>query len=91
MGKAVIVADANRAEAGLWAREKFGITAFVLDDAFQHRRVRHDLDIVCIDATNPFGNGKILPSGILREPLKNLKRADAVVITRANLVEDLHI
>ncbi len=92
LGKAVIIADANRAEAGRWAREKFGITAFVLDDAFQHRKVKRDLDIVCIDATNPFGNGKVLPAGILREPLKNLKRASAIVITRANLIgkiEDL--
>jgi tetraacyldisaccharide 4'-kinase len=82
-----VIADRNRAGAGIWARENLGITAFVLDDAFQHRRVRRDLDIVCVDATNPFGNGKILPGGILREPLSSLKRADAVVITRANLVE----
>lgn len=89
LGKAVIIADANRVSAGLWAREKFGITVFVLDDAFQHRKVKRDLDIVCIDATNPFGNGKVLPSGILREPLKNLKRAGAIVITRANLAENI--
>jgi tetraacyldisaccharide 4'-kinase len=88
-GKAVIVADANRVSAGLWAREKFGITAFVLDDAFQHRKVKRDLDIVCIDATNPFGNKNVLPAGILREPLENLKRADAIVITRANLIEEI--
>ena len=88
-GNAVIVADANRAAAGAFAREKFGITAFVLDDAFQHRRVRRGLDIVLIDATNPFGSGKTLPSGILREPLENLKRADAIVITRANLTENI--
>jgi len=86
LGKAVIVADANRVSAGNWARERFGITAFVLDDAFQHRRVRRDINIVTIDATNPFGNGKLLPAGILREPLENLKRADAIVVTRANLV-----
>lgn len=89
LGKAAVVADANRVAAALWAREKFGITAFVLDDAFQHLRAERDLDIVCVDATNPFGNGKTLPTGILREPLKNLRRADAVVITRANLVRDL--
>lgn len=89
LGKAVVVADANRAKAGIWAREKFDITAFILDDAFQHLRVKRDLDIVCIDATNPFGSGKILPQGILREPLKNLQRADAIVITRANLTENI--
>ncbi|MGI8641574.1 MAG: tetraacyldisaccharide 4'-kinase [Pyrinomonadaceae bacterium] len=89
LGKAIIVADANRVSAGNWAREKFGITTFVLDDAFQHRKVKRDLDIVTIDATNPFGNKKLLPSGILRESLENLKRADAVVITRANLSKDI--
>ena len=89
LGKAIVIADKNRAEAGLWAREKFGITAFILDDGFQHLRVRRDLNIVCIDATNPFGNGKVLPGGILREPLQNLKRADAIVITRANLAKNL--
>lgn len=91
LGKAVVVADANRAAAGIWAREKFGVTAFVLDDAFQHRKVRRDCDIVTVDATNPFGSGKLLPAGILREPLENLKRADAIVITRANLVEENQI
>lgn len=89
--KAIIVADANRFEAGKWARENFDITAFVLDDAFQHRRVRRDLDLVCIDAANPFGNKKVLPFGTLREPLKNLKRADAIIITRANLLEEKQI
>ncbi len=83
------MADANRVEAGLWAKNEFGITALVLDDAFQHLKIRRDLDIVTIDATNPFGNGKLLPAGILREPLENLKRADVFIITRANLVENV--
>jgi tetraacyldisaccharide 4'-kinase len=86
LGKSIVVANANRVTAANWAREKFGITYFVLDDAFQHLRVVRDLDVVCIDATNPFGNGKTLPEGILREPLENLKRADAIVITRGNLI-----
>lgn len=89
LGKAIVVANANRLAAGNWAGEQFGITVFVLDDAFQHRRVKRDLDVVCIDATNPFGNGVTLPTGTLRESLNNLKRADAIVITRANLIEDV--
>ncbi len=89
LGKAVVIADADRVRAGNWAREKFGVTAFVLDDAFQHLRAKRDLDVVTIDATNPFGNRKLLPFGILREPLQNLKRADAIVVTRANLVETI--
>ncbi len=89
IGKAVVVADADRIAAAEWALEKFGVTAFVLDDGFQHRRVKRDLDIVCIDATDPFGGGEVLPAGGLREPLANLRRADAVVITRSNFAEDI--
>lgn len=85
LGKAAVMADANRLVAAIWARQNLGTSTFVLDDAFQHRRVRRDLDVVLIDATNPFGNGKTLPFGILREPLKNLRRADLIIISRANL------
>lgn len=87
LGKAVVIADADRVAAGKWAFKKFGITVFILDDAFQHLKVNRDLDVVVIDATNPFGNRQTLPTGILREPLENLERADLVVITRANLVK----
>jgi tetraacyldisaccharide 4'-kinase len=86
-GIAKVIADANRVRAGLWAIENFQTTLFILDDAFQHFKIERDLDIVLIDSTNPFGNGKLLPAGILREPLTNLKRADAVVITRTNLTQ----
>ena len=91
LGISAIIADAKRVEAGNWARENLKITAFVLDDGFQHLQVKRDLDIVCVDATNPFGNGKVLPQGILRESLPNLKRADAIVITRANLIDEKQI
>jgi tetraacyldisaccharide 4'-kinase len=88
-GKAVIVADANRAEAGKWALAEFGVTVFILDDGFQHLRLRRDLDLVLLDATNPFGNGKMLPAGVLRESVHSLKHADAVIITRTNLAADV--
>lgn len=87
VGKAAVIADANRYAAGKWRTENLGATVFILDDGFQHRKLRRDLDIVTIDATNPFGNGKPLPFGRLREPLENLSRADALVITRSNLAE----
>ena len=87
--KAVIVADADRVAAARWAKEKFEMTAFVLDDGFQHRRVKRDLDVVCINAASPFGNSKMLPAGTLREPLENLRRADVIVFTRANLAKDI--
>lgn len=91
LGKSAVVADANRTEAGKWAREKLNSTVFILDDGFQHLRVRRDLDIVCVDATNPFGNETTLPAGILREPLKNLSRAGVFVVTRADLVDEIRI
>lgn len=86
LGKALVIADADRVSAAKWARRKFGVTAFVLDDGFQHRKAKRDLDIVCIDATDPFGGGKMLPAGRLREPAANLRRADIVIITRAHLI-----
>ena len=62
--------------------EKKGINCFVLDDGFQHLQLARDLDIVMIDAANPFGGGRALPSGRLREPVSALRRADIVVIHR---------
>lgn len=88
MGKSVIIADKKRFEAGKWAIENLGITTFILDDGFQHIQLKRDLDIVCIDATNPFGNYKLLPAGILRESLNSLQRSDVIVITRANLIKN---
>lgn len=88
IGKAWVLADADRVAAARWAKDEFGITAFVLDDGFQHRRARRDLDIVCIDATDAFGGERLLPAGRLREPLRGLQRASAFVITRAELVPD---
>lgn len=61
---------------------------FLLDDGFQHRRLQRDLDIVVIDAANPFGNAKLLPRGILREPLAALSRADIFVLTRTDIGRD---
>ena len=62
------------------------IDIFLLDDGFQHRTAARDIDIVLIDATQPFGYDHVLPRGLLREPLANLKRADHIVITRASQV-----
>jgi tetraacyldisaccharide 4'-kinase len=57
---------------------------FVLDDGFQHLQLARDVDIVLIDATNPFGGGHVLPVGRLREPRTALARADVIVITRSH-------
>jgi tetraacyldisaccharide 4'-kinase len=56
---------------------------FVLDDGFQHLKLSRDVDVVLVDATDPFGGGLMLPAGRLREPLSALRRADIVVITRS--------
>jgi tetraacyldisaccharide 4'-kinase len=91
IGKAIVVADADRVAAAKWAKEKFGITSFVLDDAYQHRRAKRDLNILCIDATDPLGNNQMLPAGRLREAVINIKRADVVAITRTELVPDIEV
>ena len=63
------------------------VSVFILDDGFQHRRAARDLDLVLIDATCPFGYGRLLPRGLLREAVGGLRRADAVVVTRADRVD----
>jgi len=74
--------DKNRYEQG---REltKLGVNWFILDDGFQHLQLARDVDIVLIDATNPFSGGRLLPAGHLREPRSALARADIIVITRS--------
>jgi len=80
-----VEADANRVIAAQRVTQQHPeVNLFLLDDAFQHRQVHRDLDLVLIDATQPFGFGHVLPRGLLREPIRNLRRADAVVLTRTN-------
>jgi tetraacyldisaccharide 4'-kinase len=62
----------------------FGADTVILDDGFQHRRIARDLDIVLLDATDPFGNRRLLPRGLLREPIASLGRADIIIITKAD-------
>ena len=64
------------------------VDVLLLDDAFQHRRIERDLDVVLLDALNPFGGGRVFPAGFLREPLAGLARADVVLLNRADLVPD---
>ncbi len=60
------------------------VDVYLCDDAFQHWPLHRDLDIVAIDAANPWGNGHLLPAGILREPLSSLQRADIIVLNKAD-------
>ena len=81
---ATVIVNPDRVAGANEAVNKFGAKILIMDDGFQHRRLARDLDIVIIDATVPFGYGKLLPAGLLREPATSLKRADAVVITRCD-------
>ena len=78
-----VAVNPNRV-AGASEAISLGANVLIMDDGFQHRRLARDLDIVAIDATIPFGYGRILPAGLLREPVAGLKRADAIVITRSD-------
>lgn len=80
------VQNRDRVAAARVAIEQFQSQAIVLDDGFQHRRLARDLDIVLLDACEPFGWGHLLPRGYLREPPSGLARADVVVLTRADAV-----
>ena len=71
--------------AGIATRE-LESELIVLDDGFQHRRLGRDVDLVLLDALEPFGLGHLFPRGLLREPIRSLRRADIVVLSRADLV-----
>ncbi|MCS6859342.1 MAG: tetraacyldisaccharide 4'-kinase [Abditibacteriales bacterium] len=77
----------DRVAAGERAAREFGAEVIVLDDGFQTWQLQRDLDVLLIDATNPFGNGHLLPCGVLREPVKAMARADVVVLTKTEGVD----
>jgi tetraacyldisaccharide 4'-kinase len=82
------VQSPDRYRAAQTAVSEYGAQVVVLDDGFQHRQLRRDLDIVLIDCTNPFGFNRLLPRGLLREPLSSLRRCQVIVLTRCELVSD---
>jgi tetraacyldisaccharide 4'-kinase len=88
-GVAAVVSDRDRVSAAQWASENLKSDLFILDDGFQHLRLARDLDLVAVDATNPWGGGRLLPTGRLREPLKGLGRADLIILTRAEQAVDV--
>ena len=77
----------DRVAAARQAVAELGCQAIVLDDGFQHRRIARDLDIVLLDALEPFGFGHVFPRGTLREPLAGLRRAHVVALSRADMLE----
>ncbi|MBA2116264.1 tetraacyldisaccharide 4'-kinase [Bremerella alba] len=78
----------DRVAAAQVAAEELAAQVLLLDDAFQHRRIARDLDIVLIDATEPFGYDYLFPRGTLREPVQSLGRADVIVLTRGDMVSE---
>ena len=85
---AVVVVDKNRTRGARHAIENNRVKLLLLDDGYQHRKLHRDLDIVLLNAENPLGNRLVLPAGYLREPVKSLKRADLVVLSKAAGDED---
>jgi tetraacyldisaccharide 4'-kinase len=80
----VVLADKNRVKSGRYAINKLGCDTLILDDGFQYLSLKHRVEIVLVDRTNPFGNECVLPRGVLREPVRHIKRADFIFITKSN-------
>ena len=85
---ALVTVGKDRARAGRWIESQGAADLHLLDDGFQHRRLHRCLDLVLVDVTNPFGGGRMVPWGQLREPPEALRRADAVILTRTRPGQD---
>jgi tetraacyldisaccharide 4'-kinase len=77
-----VIVGKNRFAAGMLAVNKFQSDVIVLDDAFQHLKLKRDIDLLLLDCVHPFGNSHLLPRGILREPISSLTRSTACILTR---------
>jgi tetraacyldisaccharide 4'-kinase len=86
-----VIVDKNRVKAGTYAIKKFGCDTLILDDGFQYLPLKGRLNLLLVDKTNPFGNGHLLPRGILREPIKHLSRASYVFLTKSDGVRDAEL
>jgi len=84
--KASVIVGVDRYRNALKFVSSVNPDVYVLDDGFQHWSMHRNLDVVCLNAANPFGNGMLIPAGILRESPSNLKRAGLVVITNSNMI-----
>lgn len=85
--EALVVVDPDRVRGANFAK-RLGRTLLFLDDGMQHRRIARQLEVVVVDGENPFGNGLLLPGGILREPKEHLKRADYVAVMGGDFKPD---
>ncbi|WP_094758963.1 tetraacyldisaccharide 4'-kinase [Sedimentisphaera salicampi] len=88
---AKVYVNPDRAKAAREAETQSGCDIFILDDGFQHRRLARDLDIAAVDAGCPFGYSRLLPAGMLREPIKNISRADCIAVTKCETAGEKEI
>ncbi|MDQ8201996.1 tetraacyldisaccharide 4'-kinase [Pelagicoccus sp. SDUM812003] len=80
----VVLVDKDRVKSGLYAIRHFGCDTLILDDGLQYLPLKGRLNLLLVDKTNPFGNRQLLPRGILREPVRHLKRASYVFLTKSD-------
>jgi tetraacyldisaccharide 4'-kinase len=85
LGDMPVLVGRSRVKNAGRAKKELGSDCIILDDGFQHYRIKRDLDIVLIDATRPFGNMRLFPRGVLREPLERLKDADIAILTKSDM------
>ena len=83
-----VIVGKNRFKAGRQAISKFDTEVIVLDDGFQHLALQRDLDIVLLDYHKPFGNGHLLPRGVMREPVSALLCADTIILTKSDMANN---
>lgn len=79
-----VIVDKDRVKAGRYALRDYGADIMLLDDGFQYLRIKPTYSVVLIDTTRPFHNHHVLPRGLLREPIKQLRRADLIILTKSN-------
>ncbi|MGE5197676.1 MAG: tetraacyldisaccharide 4'-kinase [Deltaproteobacteria bacterium] len=84
-----VLVDANRIRAASLAVSDYGSDTLILDDGLQQWKIKKDLEIVTIDSTNPFGNRRLIPRGILRQPISTLRSADIFILTKTNFSSDV--
>jgi len=84
LNSVAVLVDKDRVKSGLFAIEEYGTDVLILDDGYQYLMLKPHINIVLVDSTNPFGNGNVLPRGLLREPIKNIRRADYIFLTKSD-------
>jgi len=89
LGDIPVLVDSNRVRAARFALSRYYPDTIILDDGFQQWKIKKDLEILVVDAGNPFGNSHLIPRGILREPLSSLKRPDIFVMTKTDLASGI--